>query len=69
MTTNSEGKNVPSKGELISRLNRPTREQVLQAHRERGLMLRGLIAGAVRWVALACAGRRSGGAPRRARQS
>jgi hypothetical protein len=42
----------------LSRLNRPIRELIVRAHRERGLLLRDLIASAVRAVTRAVIGRR-----------
>jgi hypothetical protein len=69
MATNSEDETVPSKGEPISRLNRPIQDLVRQAHRQRGLLLRGLIVRALRWLALRAQVDGAAGAPRRSRQS
>jgi hypothetical protein len=41
-----------AKSKLISRLNQPTRELIVRAHRQRGLILREMIARLVRNISL-----------------
>jgi hypothetical protein len=53
MTASSETENVASESRPLSRLNRPMRDLIVRAHRERGLLLRDLIASAVRTVSRA----------------
>ena len=55
MATNADARDFTSKSPTISRLNRPTRELVLAAHRERGLLLRAMIADLIHEVRLAFA--------------
>jgi hypothetical protein len=59
VTTNSEAENLTPMSPPISRLNRSHRELILAAHRERGLQLRAMIAGAARKVSLWFANRRT----------
>jgi hypothetical protein len=56
--TDSEAKDFMSKSRPISRLNWPTQEQLLAARRERGLVLRAMIASIARRVSLAFASHR-----------
>jgi len=58
MTATSEAGTFPSKSQPFSRLNQPTRDLVLAAHRERGLLLRAMIGRAAGKVSLAFASRR-----------
>jgi hypothetical protein len=57
VTASSEAENIASKSRPLSRLNRPTRDLIVRAHRERGLLLRDLIASAVRKISGAVTGR------------
>ncbi|MBS0522921.1 MAG: hypothetical protein JSS04_04720, partial [Proteobacteria bacterium] len=58
MSTNSEAQTFVPENRPISQLNRPTRDLILAARRERGLVLRASIASLVHKVALAFAGHR-----------
>ena len=57
MTTDADARDFTSKSPTISRLNRPTHELVLAAHRGRGLLLRAMIADLTHKVTLAFARR------------
>lgn len=67
MTTTSEARTFPSKSQPFSRLNQPTRDLVLAARRERGLLLRSVIGRAAGKVSLAFASRRGSRTARYAR--